>query len=81
VLVCDIGLPERDGYDVIREARDMQPADRPRLPAVALTAFTRTEDRARALEAGFDLHVPKPLKPHVLLAALAILRPPPDASP
>jgi CheY-like chemotaxis protein len=80
-LVCDIGLPERDGYEVIREARRLQPAGLPRLPAVALTSFTRTEDRTKALEAGFDLHVPKPLKPHLLLAAIALLRAPPDPTP
>ena len=73
VLVCDIGLSGRDGYELVREVRAMQPAGRPRLPAVALTAFSRAEDREKALAAGFDLHLPKPFKPHLLMAALALL--------
>ena len=73
VLVCDIGLPGRDGYELIREVRTLQPAGAPRLAAVALTAFARAEDRDKALAAGFDLHLAKPFKPHLLMAALALL--------
>jgi signal transduction histidine kinase/ActR/RegA family two-component response regulator len=70
-MVSDIGLPGRDGYDLIRAVRGLPlPAGKQRLPAVALTAFARAEDRLRALQAGFDSHVTKPLKPHALVAAL-----------
>jgi PAS domain S-box-containing protein len=72
VLVSDIGLPGRDGYDLVRRVRQLQ-AERglPRLPVIALTAFARPEDRKKTLEAGFDLHLVKPLKPHLLLEAIA----------
>ncbi|MEJ8858771.1 response regulator [Variovorax robiniae] len=71
VLVSDIGLPGRDGYDLIREVRQREHAlGRPRLFCVAHTAFTRPQDHARATEAGFDAHLGKPLQPHALLALL-----------
>jgi PAS domain S-box-containing protein len=71
LLVSDIGLPVRDGYELIREVRSMQPpAGAAPLGAVALTAFARLEDRERALEAGFDEHVPKPLNAHALVSAI-----------
>jgi signal transduction histidine kinase/ActR/RegA family two-component response regulator len=72
VLISDIGLPGRDGYELIRRIREMpQPHDtRMRLPAVALTAFARPEDTARALDAGFDAHITKPLKPHALVTTV-----------
>jgi len=71
VLVSDVGLPGRDGYELIRQIRLMAPpgSDR-RLPAIALTAFSRPEDKAKALEAGFDAHLGKPLNPHELVAAI-----------
>ena len=70
-LVSDIGLPGRDGYDLIALVRKMEAdAGRSRLPAVALTAFARPQDRERALAAGFDQHLGKPLQPHLLLKAL-----------
>lgn len=81
VLVSDIGLPGRDGYELAREVRQMeQERGRGRLPVIALTAFTRADDRTRTLEAGFDLHLAKPLKPHLLLQAIAATRSPPSAS-
>lgn len=71
VLVSDIGLPDRDGYELMRAVRAMPtPPQRARLGAIALTAFARAEDRAKAIEAGFDAHVPKPLKPLQLVEAL-----------
>jgi len=74
VLLSDIGLPRRDGYDLIREVRAMPlPSGKERLPAIALTAFAREEDRAKALDAGFDDHVSKPLNPHVLVLAIRAL--------
>ncbi|MBA2673314.1 response regulator [Ramlibacter sp.] len=74
VLVSDIGLPGRDGYELARQARLMQPPGRPgRLPAIALTAFTRPEDREKAEQAGFDLHLSKPLQPQKLVNAIEAL--------
>jgi CheY-like chemotaxis protein len=73
VLVSDIGLPGRDGYELIRELRRMAPTGRPALPAIALTAFARPEDRTKALAAGFDEHLGKPLDPHALVVAIGKL--------
>jgi signal transduction histidine kinase/ActR/RegA family two-component response regulator len=70
VLVSDIGMPERDGYDLLAELAGMISAGR-RLPAIALTAYARDEDRARAIEAGFDEHLAKPIEPDDLVAAVA----------
>jgi len=72
VVVSDIGLPGRDGYAFIRALR--QKGGPPgRLPAAALTAFARSEDRARALEAGFQTHIAKPYEPLELVAAVSAL--------
>jgi PAS domain S-box-containing protein len=71
VLLSDIGLPQRDGYELVQEFRRLQrAAGRAHLPAVALTAFARPEDRTRALDAGFDRHLAKPLNPHALVIAI-----------
>jgi len=71
VLVSDIGLPGRDGYELMRSAREMEAqASRPRTLAIALTAFARPQDRTKALEAGFDAHLGKPIQPHTLIAAI-----------
>ncbi|TFZ03307.1 hybrid sensor histidine kinase/response regulator [Ramlibacter rhizophilus] len=85
VLLSDIGLPQRDGHELIRELRQLErDLGRRHLPAVALTAFARTTDRSRALEAGFDRHVAKPLNPHTLVQAImeavGSSRPPGNAS-
>jgi PAS domain S-box-containing protein len=66
VLVSDVGLPDRDGYDLLREVRARESGGDRRLPAIALTAFASEEDRARAINAGFDAHVPKPLNSALL---------------
>ena len=72
MLVSDIGLPGRDGYELMRTLRDLTATfERPRILAIALTAFSRPVDRERALEAGFDFHLSKPVQPHVLLASIA----------
>ncbi|HVE52112.1 MAG TPA: response regulator, partial [Ramlibacter sp.] len=72
VLVSDIGLPGRDGYELVRRVRQMEgERQAPHLPVIALTAFARPEDRKKTLDTGFDLHLAKPLKPHVLLEAIA----------
>jgi CheY-like chemotaxis protein len=73
ILVSDIGLPGRDGYELMRRVRASTPAGKPRLPAVALTAFTRPEDEASAIEAGYDGHLAKPLRPHELIETIARL--------
>ncbi len=72
LLVSDIGLPGKDGYQLIAAIREREAAaGRPdRLRAVALTAFARPQDRERALAAGFDAHLGKPLQPHLLLQLL-----------
>jgi CheY-like chemotaxis protein len=71
LLVSDIGLPVRDGYDLIGAVRSLAPPPGAhRLAAVALTAFARPEDRERALRAGFDDHVAKPLNAHALVSAI-----------
>jgi signal transduction histidine kinase/ActR/RegA family two-component response regulator len=69
VLVCDIGLPDDDGYSLLRRVRDRDRRARP-IPAVALTAFAREEDRARALSAGFVAHVSKPFDPEALFGEI-----------
>jgi CheY-like chemotaxis protein len=63
VLVADLGLPGEDGYSLIRQVRTL-PAERGgSIPAMAVTAYTQPEDRARALWKGFQMHVPKPVDP------------------
>ena len=63
VLISDVGLPDRDGYELVRELRLQEAAQGlPRLPAIALTAFTREQDQAQALAAGFDMHCAKPVR-------------------
>lgn len=71
VLLSDIGLPGRDGYDLIREVRQREQAlGKERLFSVAHTAFTRPQDHVKATEAGFDAHLGKPLQPHALLTLI-----------
>jgi CheY-like chemotaxis protein len=71
VLVSDIGMPGEDGYDLIRKVRAMESEYGRRIPAVALTAYARAEDRLRALSAGFQMHVPKPVEPVELATVVA----------
>jgi CheY-like chemotaxis protein len=71
VLVSDIGMPEVDGYELLKRIRALGPAGGGRLPAIALTAFARSEDRTRALRAGFLVHVSKPVEPSELVATVA----------
>jgi CheY-like chemotaxis protein len=73
VLVSDIRLPDTDGYELIRKIRDIERALGRYTPAVALTAYPRVEDRARALQAGYQMHVSKPVAPHDLAAVIATL--------
>jgi len=69
VLVSDVALPGRDGYSLLRQLRK-SPAGR-QLPALALTAYTREEDRSRAREAGFEEYMAKPVEPQALVQAIA----------
>ncbi|BAY07140.1 multi-sensor hybrid histidine kinase [Calothrix sp. NIES-2098] len=73
VLVSDIGMPEADGYTLIRQLRSLPSAQGGQIPAVALTAYARAEDRTRALLSGFQLHVPKPVNPAELVTVVANL--------
>ncbi len=73
VLLSDIGMPEQDGYALIRQVRMLTPEQGGRVPAAALTAFARSEDRRRALLAGFQMHLAKPVEIRELAAAVANL--------
>ena len=70
VMVSDIGMPGEDGYQFIRDVRRLGPTQGGMTPAIALTAYARTEDRTRAMRAGFQVHVPKPVEPPELVAAI-----------
>jgi CheY-like chemotaxis protein len=73
VLVSDIEMPGEDGYQLIASVRALAPGQGGATPAVALTAYGRTQDRRRALNAGFNIHVPKPVDPGELTAVVAEL--------
>jgi PAS domain S-box-containing protein len=77
VLVSDLGMPGADGFDLIRRIRwqENRTGGRPRLPAIALTAYASAEDRERALSAGYDAHVAKPVDADELGAALNRIAP------
>ncbi|MDI1434408.1 PAS domain S-box protein [Polyangium sorediatum] len=71
VMVSDLGMPGMDGFALIREVRARGAAGLGDLPAVAVTAFARPEDKARSLEAGYDAHVTKPIDPLGFVATVA----------
>jgi PAS domain S-box-containing protein len=73
VLISDIGMPGKDGYDLVRELRALELKTGRHLPAIALTSFTRGQDEAHARAAGFDAHCPKPLRPLNLVGLVARL--------
>ncbi len=73
VLISDIGMPVEDGYLLIGKVRALEAGLGKRVPAIALTAYARVEDRVRALTAGFQVHVPKPIEPVELVAVVASL--------
>ncbi|HEY0512600.1 MAG TPA: response regulator [Thermoanaerobaculia bacterium] len=73
VLVSDIGVPIEDGYSLIRKLRARPPGRGGDVPAAALTAYARAEDRLRALEAGYQTHLAKPVDPSELIATVARL--------
>jgi len=71
-LISDISMPDEDGYEFIRRVRQMEWGEhRPHLVALALTSFARIDDRVRAIKAGFDFHLAKPVDSESVLAALA----------
>jgi PAS domain S-box-containing protein len=72
LLVSDIGMPQLDGYQLLRNVRSAG-FDEHRLPAIALTAFSRVQDRADAMAAGFQVHLAKPVKAEALMAAVSNL--------
>ncbi|WP_414562048.1 response regulator [Anabaena sp. CCY 9613] len=73
VFICDIAMPEEDGYSLIRKVRALKPDHVGQVLAVALTAYADSEDRIRALEAGFQIHVAKPIDPGTLVETIAHL--------
>jgi CheY-like chemotaxis protein len=73
VLVTDLAMPEQDGYQLIEQVRSRSSEQGGNTPAVALTAYARSEDQIRALAAGFQMHLAKPIAPKELIAALASL--------
>jgi CheY-like chemotaxis protein len=72
VLLADIGMPGADGYDLIRYVRALED-ESSHMPAAAVTAFASDADRRRALDAGFQVHLSKPVDPAALVATVAVL--------
>jgi CheY-like chemotaxis protein/two-component sensor histidine kinase len=72
-VVIDIGMPEMDGFELITRIRTSPDEHVREVPAVALTAFARSEDRSKALRSGFELHMSKPVDPAELVASIAML--------
>lgn len=81
VIISDIGMPGEDGYDLIRKVRALDAESGGQTAAIALTAYARAEDRTRAIRAGFQLHVAKPIDQSVLIATVASLLPQATATP
>ncbi len=73
VLLSDIGMPEADGYELIARVREMEVIRGGQMPAIALTAYARESERQQALEAGFQMHLSKPVDLNKLIAAIANL--------
>ncbi len=71
LLISDIGMPRVDGYELMRRIRAMSKPERRDMPAIALTAFARGEDAAKARQAGYGVHLPKPVDPSRLLTTIA----------
>jgi len=72
-LIADLGMPRIDGFELIARIRQSSDPAIQRIPAAALTAYARSEDRARAIRSGFQIHLAKPIDPSALLAAIARL--------
>jgi signal transduction histidine kinase/ActR/RegA family two-component response regulator len=77
LIVSDIGMPRQDGYELIRRVRSLDNPQR-LTPAIALTAYVRPTDRIKAIEAGYQMHLAKPVEPTELIAMVAAWKPKPD---
>lgn len=73
VMLSDIGMPDIDGYSLIQAVRAIAPSQGDFIPAAALTAYARPEDRTQALQAGFQMYLSKPVEPAELLTVVANL--------
>ena len=73
VIVSDIGMPDEDGFSLIGKIRDLPNEEGGTVPAIALTAYARAEDRVQMLRSGFQMHLAKPVEPAELVAAVANL--------
>ena len=73
VLIADIEMPGENGFSLIRKVRALEPTEGGKVPAIALTAYGRVEDRVQTLSAGFSMHVPKPVDPAELTTIVASL--------
>ncbi len=73
LILSDIGMPEEDGYELMRRIRGRDSGADRRTPAIALTAYVSRADRKQALAAGFDEHLGKPVPPDVLVSTIAKL--------
>lgn len=72
-MISDIGLPEVDGYQLVRRVRNLEDKRLRDVTAIVLTAYARVEDRERALLAGYQMHIAKPTEPRELIAGIASL--------
>jgi CheY-like chemotaxis protein len=73
MLVADLAMPQMNGFELIDRLRQSEHREIREMPAAALTAYARSEDRARALRSGFQIHLTKPIDPGELMAAVATL--------
>jgi CheY-like chemotaxis protein len=73
VLISDIGMPEEDGYELIRSVRALPVEQGGQVPAMALTGYASRRDKERALAAGYQIHVAKPVEQNDVIAAIASL--------
>ena len=73
MLICDLTMPGEDGYSLIRKIRLLKPEQGGQIPAIALTASAREEDRRLSIEAGFQVHLAKPIEPDKLVEVVAAL--------
>jgi CheY-like chemotaxis protein len=73
VLISDIGMPDENGHELMRKVRGLRADQGGNIPAIALTAYAKAEDRLRALAAGFQTHVAKPVEPAELALVVASL--------
>ena len=71
VLVSDIAMPDEDGYGLIEKVRSLENGDSQSIPAVAITAYAKDEDRARALSSGFQIYLAKPIELTELVSVVA----------